>query len=69
MQNIINEKNTENIYLSKEIVPIIKTHGIYFEEKEVLDFTENDSENFKQFLIDIQPKLIEKNSNMFTRSN
>ena len=63
MENIINEKNTENIYLSEEIVPIIKTHGIYFEEKEVLDFTENDSENFKQFLIDIQPKLIEKNSN------
>ena len=37
MQNIINEKNTENIYLSKEIVPIIKTHGIYFEEKEPIN--------------------------------
>ena len=57
------EKNTKEIYLSKEIVPIIQTEGIWFEEKEVLNFTEDDSENFKQFLIDIQPKPIEKNSN------
>jgi len=57
------EKNTKEIYLSKEIVPIIQTQGIWFEEKEVLNFTEDDSENFKQFLIDIQPKPIEKNSN------
>ena len=63
MINKFSEKNTTEIYLSKEIVPIIQTEGIWFEEKEVLDFVENDSENFKQFLIDIQPKPIEKDSN------
>ncbi len=63
MINKFSEKNTTEIYLSKEIVPLIQTEGIWFEEKEVLDFVENDSENFKQFLIDIQPKPIEKDSN------
>ncbi len=63
MTNTFSEKNTNEIYLSKEIVPIIPTEGIWFEEKEVLDFTYDDTENFKQFLIDIQPKPIEKDSN------
>ena len=63
MINKFSEKNTTEIYLSKEIVPLIQTEGIWFEEKEVLDFVENDSQNFKQFLIDIQPKPIEKDSN------
>ena len=56
------EKNISNKYLSQEIVPIINVPGIWFEESEVLDFTSDDSENYQQFLEDINPRLIAKNS-------
>ena len=60
---LFNEKNNKEIYLSKEIVPIINVPGIWFEEKDVLDFTDNDEENYKQFLEDIAPRPIADNSN------
>ena len=63
MSSLFNEKNTKNQYLSNEIVPIINVEGIWFEEKEVLDFTDNDEENYKQFLEDIAPRPIAENSN------
>ena len=63
MISSFNEKNTLNKYLSQEIVPIINVEGIWFEEKEVLDFTDNDEENYKQFLEDIAPRPIANNSN------
>ena len=59
---LFSEKNDKNIYLSKEIVPIINVPGIWFEEKDVLDFTDNDEENYKQFLEDIAPRPIADNS-------
>ena len=62
MSVLFSEKNTSNKYLSQEIVPIINVPGIWFEENEVLDFTSDDSENYKQFLEDINPRLIAKNS-------
>ena len=49
MSNLFSEKNTINLYLSNEIVPIINVPGIWFEESEVLDFTTNDQENYNQF--------------------
>ena len=63
MSSSFNEKNTTNKYLSQEIVPIINVEGIWFEEKDVLDFTDNDEENYKQFLEDIAPRQISENSN------
>ena len=63
MSSLFNEKNTKNQYLSNEIVPIINVEGIWFEEKEVLDFTDNDEENYKQFLEDTAPRPIAENSN------
>ena len=63
MSSSFNKKNTKNKYLSQEIVPIINVEGIWFEEKEVLDFTDNDEENYKQFLEDIAPRPIANNSN------
>ena len=63
MSSLFQEKNTKNQYLSQEIVPIISVEGIWFEEKEVLDFTDNDEENYKQFLEDIAPRPIAENSN------
>ena len=62
MSSLFNEKNTKYQYLSQEIVPIINVQGIWFEEKEVLDFTDNDEENYKQFLEDIAPRPIAENS-------
>ena len=62
MSNLFEEKNTTDKYLSQEIVPIINVPGIWFEESEVLDFTTDDSENYKQFLEDITPRLIADNS-------
>ena len=62
MSVLFSEKNTSNKYLSQEIVPIINVPGIWFEENEVLDFTSDDSENYKQFLEDINPRLIAKYS-------
>ena len=62
MSVLFSEKNTSNKYLSQEIVPIINVPGIWFEESEVLDFTSDDSENYQQFLEDINPRLIAKNS-------
>ena len=68
MSSLFNEKNTTNIYLSQEIVPIINVEGIWFEEKDVLDFTDNDEENYKQFLEDIAPRPIAENSNIICLS-
>ena len=62
MSNLFTEKNTTDKYLSKEIVPLINVPGIWFEESDVLDFTSNDSENYKQFIEDITPRLIADNS-------
>ena len=63
MDTSFNEKNTTNQYLSKEIVPIINVQGIWFDEKDVLDFGIDDEENYKQFLEDIAPRPVAKNSN------
>ena len=63
MASLYNEKNTKDQYLSQEIVPIINVPGIWFDEKDVLDFTNNDDENYKQFLEDIAPRPIADNSN------
>ena len=63
MDSLYNEKNTKDLYLSQEIVPIINVPGIWFEEKDILDFTSNDEENYKQFLEDIAPRPISDNSN------
>ena len=63
MYTSYNEKNTKDKYLSQEIVPIINVPGIWFEEKNVLDFTDNDEENYRQFLEDIAPRPIAENSN------
>ena len=60
--SLFKEQNNKNIYLSKEIVPIINVQGIWFEEKDVLDFTDDDNENYKQFLEDIEPRPIADNS-------
>jgi len=68
MSSLFNEKNTTNKYLSQEIVPIINVEGIWFEEKDVLDFTDNDEENYKQFLEDIAPRPIAENSNIICLS-
>lgn len=68
MSNLFNEKNTKTIYLSQERVPIINVHGIWFEEKDVLDFTDDDEENYNQFLKDIAPKPIADNSNIICLS-
>ena len=68
MSVLFSEKNTSNKYLSQEIVPIINVEGIWFEEKEVLDFTDNDEENYKQFLEDITPRPIANNSNIICLS-
>ena len=46
MASLYNEKNTKDQYLSQEIVPIINVPGIWFDEKDVLDFTNNDEENY-----------------------
>lgn len=62
MSSLFLEKNTTNQYLSQEIVPIINVPGIWFEESEVLDFTTNDEENYKQFLEDIAPRQVAENS-------
>ena len=62
MSNLFSEKNTINLYLSNEIVPIINVPGIWFEESEVLNFTSNDSENYRQFLEDIAPRPVAENS-------
>jgi len=61
-----NEKNKTQKYLSKEIVPLIKTTGIWFEESKILEFTNDDSENFKQFLEDIEPKPLKSNKNIIS---
>ena len=68
MSSSFSEKNTKNQYLSQEIVPIINVQGIWFEEKEVLDFTDNDEENYKQFLEDIAPRPIAENSSIICLS-
>ena len=68
MDSAFKEKNNKNQYLSQEIVPIINVEGIWFEEKEVLDFTDNDEENYKQFLEDITPRPIANNSNIICLS-
>ena len=68
MSVLFSEKNTSNKYLSQEIVPIINVPGIWFEENEVLDFTSDDSENYKQFLEDITPRPIANNSNIICLS-
>ena len=68
MSSLFNEKNTTNKYLSQEIVPILNVEGIWFEEKDVLDFTDNDEENYKQFLEDIAPRPIAENSNIICLS-
>ena len=62
MSKLFTEKNTTNQYLSNEIVPVINVPGIWFEESEVLDFTSNDEENYKQFLEDISPRPVADNS-------
>ena len=59
---LFTEKNTTDQYLSSEIVPLINVPGIWFEEKDVLDFTDDDTQNFNQFLKDRKPKLIAENS-------
>ena len=59
---LFTEKNTTDQYLSNEIVPLINVPGIWFEEKDVLDFTDNDTQNYNQFLQDIEPRLIAENS-------
>ncbi len=46
----------------KYVVPLINVPGIWFEEKDVLDFTDNDTQNYNQFLQDIEPRLIAENS-------
>ena len=68
MDSAFKEKNNKNQYLSQEIFPIINVEGIWFEEKEVLDFTDNDEENYKQFLEDITPRPIANNSNIICLS-
>ena len=60
--SLFTEKNTTDQYLSSEIVPLINVPGIWFEEKDVLDFTDDDTQNFNQFLKDRKPKLIAENS-------
>ena len=63
------EKNTTEKYLSKELIPITKTEGIWYDESEILPITENDTENFHQFLEDIKPKPLESNSNIISLPN
>jgi len=66
--SLFHETNEKNIYLSKEIVPLINVPGIWFEEKDVLNFTVNDEENYKQFLEDIAPRPIAENSDIICLS-
>ena len=68
MDSEFKEKNNKNQYLSQEIVPIINVEGIWFEEKDVLDFTDKDDENYKQFLEDIAPRPIADGSNVICLS-
>ena len=68
MDSEFKEKNNKNQYLSQEIVPIINVEGIWFEEKDVLDFTDKDDENYKQFLEDIAPRPIAEGSNVICLS-
>ena len=63
------EKNTTEKYLSKELIPITKTEGIWYDESQILPISENDSENFLQFLEDIKPKPLESNSNIISLPN
>ena len=66
--SLFKEQNNKCIYLSKEIVPIINVQGIWFEEKDVLDFTDDDKENYKQFLEDIEPRPVADNSDIICLS-
>ena len=63
------EKNTTEKYLSKELIPLTRTTGIWYEESQILPIPENDEENFLQFLEDIKPRPISSNPHIISLPN
>ena len=63
------EKNTTVKYLSKELIPLTRTTGIWYEESQILPIPENDEENFLQFLEDIKPRPISSNPHIISLPN